>query len=124
MKKYDLPTKIEIINFWKDKIDEYGILIDCGEPSCWACGFHYDAKYDIRNSNASWQDISECWKKMPLQRCHIVPKSLGGSNEPINLFLMCSECHDLAPDTAIKEIFFEWVKKQSWWNREYERLDQ
>src|SRR5207302_7903593 len=28
-------------------------------------------------------------------------------------FLMCRECHDLAPNTNIPELFFEWTKAQN-----------
>jgi hypothetical protein len=37
---------------------------------------------------------------------------------------MCRECHDLAPNTAVPEIFFEWVGAQSHWKREFAKLDE
>jgi hypothetical protein len=95
-----------------------GILIDWGEPSCWACGFHYGTRYDIKRSDASWREILRGWDKIPLQRCHIVSTSLGGSDEASNLFLMCRECHDQSPNTNITAIFFEWAREQSWHVRE------
>jgi hypothetical protein len=113
-----LPAKRLIFDFWKNRLSNAGLFIDWGEPSCWACGFHYGAKYDISSPHASIEEIYRCWDKIPLQRCHIVPRSLGGSNEPSNLFLMCRECHDLAPNTDIPEIFFEWAKGQSYLRRE------
>ena len=114
----DLPLKSEIFEYWKDQLPQLGILIDWGEPSCWACGFHYGAKYDVKRSDASWQEIWRGWDKIPLQRCHIVARSLGGKDEISNLFLMCRECHDRAPNTTISAIFFEWVRAQSWNSRE------
>ena len=80
---------------------------------CWACGFHYGTKYDIRRSDASWHEILRCWDKIPLQRCHISPSSLGGTDEEANLFLMCRECHDRMPNTSISQIFFEWARAQN-----------
>lgn len=119
----DLPSKSQIFDYWKDRLrDTCGRFIDWGEPSCWACGFHYGSKYDIKRSDASWEEIFRCWESMPFQRCHIVPRSLGGTNDVSNLFLMCRECHDLAPNTNIPEIFFEWVRKQSSWLRENSKI--
>ena len=118
----DLPPKSKIFEHWTDRLGELGFLIDWGEPSCWACGFHYDAKYDIRRSDASWDEILSCCEKIPLQRCHIVPRSLGGTNEVSNLFLMCRECHDRAPNTCMPDVFFSWAKSQSSWSRELSKL--
>lgn len=58
--------------------------------------------------------MSGGWDKVPLQRCHIIPKSLGGLDTADNLFLMCKECHDLAPNTVYRDIFLKWVGRQDW----------
>jgi 5-methylcytosine-specific restriction endonuclease McrA len=108
-----LPSKAQIFSHWKDRLRDVGKFVDWGEPSCWACGFHYGAKYDIKSSDATWSKILDCWDRVPLQRCHIVPRSLGGTDEPSNLFLTCRECHDLAPNTALPEIFFEWAEDKA-----------
>lgn len=107
-----VPSKAEILEYWK----EWLILncFDLGEPSCWACGKWWDDKYDIKNTNITWNDIKKAWNKVPLQRCHIIPRSLGGTEDASNLFLMCRECHDLAPNTTSREQFFKWVEKQNW----------
>jgi hypothetical protein len=109
----DLPSKSEIVDYWKDHLDELGFFIDWGEPGCWACGFHYGTRYDLKGANLSWDKMLQCWNNIPLQRCHILPRSLGGTDHESNLFLMCRECHDLAPNTNIPEIFFEWARRQS-----------
>lgn len=119
-----LPSKARIFDHWKDRLHAVGVSIDWGEPGCWACGFHYGVKYDIKSSGASWSEIFDGWERIPLQRCHIVPGSLGGSDLPGNLFLMCRECHDLAPNTVIPEIFFEWVRAQSFVRREAAKIDE
>jgi hypothetical protein len=49
----DLPSKGEIFTYWKNRLEKIGFFIDWGEPGCWACGFHYDAKYDLRGTSAS-----------------------------------------------------------------------
>jgi hypothetical protein len=119
-----LPSKAQIFSHWKDRLRDVGKFVDWGEPSCWVCGFHYGAKYDIKSSDATWSKILDCWDRVPLQRCHIVPRSLGGTDEPSNLFLMCRECHDLAPNTALPEIFFEWARGQSCWRREATKIEE
>jgi hypothetical protein len=117
-----LPKKSEIFDYWKARLHKHGILIDWGEPDCWACGFHYGSKYDIRTSDAGMEKIFRCWDKVPLQRCHIIPKSLGGTDGVANLFLMCRECHDAAPNTPFQDIFLEWAKNQSHLLREDEKI--
>lgn len=119
-----LPSKAEIFSHWHEKLYDVGAWIDWGEPSCWDCGFHYGSKYDIKSADASWEQILAGWDRMPLQRCHIVPRSLGGTDEPSNLFLMCRECHDLAPNTAVPDIFFQWIRTQSYERRESAKIDE
>ena len=118
----DLPLKSQIVDHWKDRLPKMGVCIDWRRPGCWACGFHYGARYGIKRPDADWDEILRCWNNIPLQRCHIVPRSLGGTNDVANLFLMCRECHDLAPNTSIPEIFFEWAHAQDWDERESARI--
>jgi hypothetical protein len=120
----DLPLKSAIFDYWKDRFGDIGLFCDWGEPGCWACRHHYGTKYDIKRSNASMAEIYGGWDLIPLQRCHIVPRSLGGTNDVANLFLMCRECHDLAPNTNLPEIFFEWARSQSASRRETARIDE
>jgi hypothetical protein len=114
----DLPSKSQIFEYWKERLPGLGLFIDWGEPGCWACGFHYGAKYDIKRPDAGRGEILYCWNRIPLQRCHIIPRSLGGTDDVANLFLMCRECHDQAPNTNVPEILFEWARAQSWNARE------
>jgi 5-methylcytosine-specific restriction endonuclease McrA len=119
----DLPSKTEVFDYWKNVFPSKGVFIDWGEPSCWACGHFWNGKYDVTNSKASMQQIYKAWERAPLQRCHIIPRSLGGSSDPSNLYLMCAECHDLAPNTTEPEIFFAWVKRQNWFRRSMSKLN-
>jgi 5-methylcytosine-specific restriction endonuclease McrA len=116
-----MPSKADIFEYWKDWLDER--CFDWGESDCWACRRWWDTKYDIKNSNVTWQEIRNVWNKVPLQRCHIIPKSLGGKDEPSNLFLMCKECHDLAPNTTSRKAFFEWVNSQNWMDRLIKKIN-
>jgi 5-methylcytosine-specific restriction endonuclease McrA len=118
----DLPSKSQIFDCWKDRLRGLGFSIDWGEPSCWACGYHYGTQYDIRRPDAGWEEIFRCWDSIPLQRCHIIARSLGGTNDAGNIFLMCAECHDLAPNTRIPEIFFEWARTQNSFARESSKI--
>jgi hypothetical protein len=118
----DLPSKSQIFDHWKDRLAGFGISIHWREPCCWACGFNYGARYRIKRPDVGWREVLRRWDDIPLQRCHIIPRSLGGTNEVANLFLMCRECHDLAPNTSILEIFFEWARAQDWDERESARI--
>ncbi|MGK5543946.1 HNH endonuclease [Streptomyces sp. URMC 127] len=49
-----------------------------------------------------------CWQK-PVERAHVVPESLGGSNDVRNFALLCPRHHREAPDVADAEAFWSWV---------------
>lgn len=103
-------------------LDENGI--DLGDPCCWACGGFWWGRYDPGPGSRS-DDLGKIWDAAkPLERCHIVPRSLGGSDEPENLFLLCLECHDRAPNTTSREAFLQWVKSQrgAWYKRRAEEI--
>lgn len=38
------------------------------------------------------------WERATLERAHIIPAGLGGSNATNNIILLCSPCHRAAPD--------------------------
>jgi hypothetical protein len=87
------------------------------------------ADYWIKNSNISelelnfdWADAhTHCWncgddrfrkshKTPSLERCHIVPHSLGGSDSPDNYVLLCKDCHQEAPNTNNPNDMWDWIK--------------
>lgn len=73
-----MDTKIEeIVDYWSGNQDESGLSVDWAEAEslCWRCA-----------------------QKRNLQRCHIIPRSLGGTEEPSNLVLLCAQCHSEAPN--------------------------
>ncbi|MFC1432474.1 HNH endonuclease [Streptacidiphilus sp. N1-3] len=49
-----------------------------------------------------------CWQA-PVERAHVVPESLGGSNDVRNFALLCPQHHREAPDVADAEAFWSWV---------------
>lgn len=49
-----------------------------------------------------------CWQT-PVERAHVVPESLGGSNDVRNFALLCPRHHREAPDVADAEAFWSWV---------------
>lgn len=124
-----MPNCYKIFDFWKDKrITEGGNIVDEPDsfkgrrvvdneyiPSCWACG-----RPVRRKDLLSWEkydlEIEEIWKDKKinsnLQRCHIVAKQFGGSDDPSNLFLMCEDCHAESPDTTNTAAFFRWVYRR------------
>lgn len=82
-------TKKEIVNYWTSKQNETGLSIDWADADerCWRCGY-----------------------KKPLERCHIIPDSLGGKDEPSNLVLLCKRCHIEAPNVEDKNFMWDWIR--------------
>lgn len=107
-----MTTKLKIAEYWYDQKISHNWFSDINEPCCWACGDFFNHNRSVANDS----EREKAWEKSPLQKCHITPKSLGGSDKPENLVLMCAHCHDKAPDTTNPEILFGWMKKQSFLN--------
>lgn len=82
-------TKKEIVDYWASKQEEVGLSVDWSEAHerCWRCGY-----------------------KKPLERCHIIPDSLGGKDEPENLVLLCKRCHIEAPNVEDKNFMWDWIR--------------
>lgn len=129
----------EIFDYWKDKvITKYGkvksfdedisgatyitVVSDWAEARCWGCGKpavsekQEDAIYEKCDKENDF-DYKMFWNndkiKSKFERAHIIPKSLGGSNEPSNLFLLCPECHHYSPDTTNPANFYRWIYKRN-----------
>ena len=79
------------------------------------------ADYWLNSEEMDWglmfiepEDAHErCWycgrKTSRLERCHIVPDSLGGKPEPSNMVLLCHSCHLEAPNVSYKEAMLDWL---------------
>lgn len=129
-----------ILAYWQDKcITELGEVInDSGEydnsivpvvefptePCCWGCGCL------VPGLDESKDPYGDKITKSMLQRCHIVPHALGGSDtDPANLFLLCGECHKQSPDTSNPRNFLMWVYQRrkrmiglDLWNHDVRKL--
>ena len=75
---------------------------------------HHSKTRDESDMGCDWDEAAlRCWRcgrDSTLQQCHIVPRSMGGSDEPSNMVALCSRCHDEAPDVASSEMMWMWVK--------------
>lgn len=104
-------SKKECIEYWSKRVSEseIGTDWDLADRQCWRCG-----------------------KEADLQRCHIVPDSLGGKDEAPNIVLLCERCHEEGPNVEDPEIMWDWIKAYakpnefqflfSQINREYEYI--
>lgn len=90
MKKSSIKTtKEDIVDYWFSRVNEAGLSVDASEAleRCWRCGCEYK-----------------------LERCHIVPASLGGKDEPSNLVLLCRRCHLENPNISDPDIMWDWIR--------------
>ncbi len=104
-------TKKQIVDYWVRHVDESDLSVDFSEAEelCWRCG---------------------C--KRNLERCHIIPDSLGGEDTPSNYVILCKRCHLDNPNVADPEIMWDWLKAykasfyDTFWNiqgmQEYKRI--
>jgi len=60
-----------------------------------------------------------------LEICHIVPKSIGGSNHPKNLILLCHECHLDNPNTPYEDEYFQWLDQVEFYlTKRYKNIEK
>lgn len=80
---------IEIVDYWSTHEDECGLAVDWSEAHerCWRCAY-----------------VSR------LEKCHIVPRSLGGTERANNLVLLCSRCHREAPNHDNPKYMWIWLR--------------
>jgi hypothetical protein len=137
MKSRNLPSRKKIAKYWLDvkmkdamgnykdyedlsKFQKYLCSIDIGEPSCWACGA-WDHGCDIELKEGV--DTYTAWNKATyLERCHIIPRSMGGLDKPRNLVLLCKKCHKTSPDLLKKKYMKKWIIKQHSFYKYWEPL--
>lgn len=99
-----VPSKWNIAQHWTNSPDRARFaprLYDLGEPCCFACGW-YSEHWDKTTARASWE-------RAKLERAHIVPSSLGGSDELDNLLLLCAPCHEESPDWPDPREMGRWI---------------
>ncbi len=114
------PTHGQIVQYWI-AAERAGIphpwgWFDWGEPGCFACGL-YDP--DAPAWDDAWKEsdyrIRALWNAHHhyLDRCHVIPKCRGGSLDPSNFVLLCSECHRVSPEGDEPENLFRWMRECS-----------
>ena len=89
-KRAQIKTTIrQAVDYWVQYIDECDLSVDWAEADthCWRCG---------------------CEKH--LQRCHIIPDSLGGEDKPENIVLLCARCHAEGPNVTDPSVMWDWIK--------------
>lgn len=57
-------------------------------------------------------DLWGLWNHSRLERCHLVPRMLGGADCPENLVLLCNECHRDAPDVGDASYMLGWMARR------------
>ncbi|PHR90792.1 MAG: HNH endonuclease [Blastopirellula sp.] len=75
---------------------------------------YWSAHQDESHLSVGWDEATtRCWRcgyKSKLDKCHIIPDSCGGSNEPSNLVLLCNLCHREAPNIADPRFMWIWLR--------------
>ena len=122
-----LPSKSEIARYWiyegnlyrmQDKLSpdfRLNFCPDFGEPTCFACGESYNGKFDAHDYSTE-EECEQAWNRSDLERCHIIPNSLGGTHTPDNLVLLCGTCHTESPDLLNPAIFWRWFQHREHFN--------
>jgi hypothetical protein len=100
----------EIAGYWAKRQNEAGLSVDWAEAQerCWRCS-----------------------RKTRLEKCHIVPHALGGSDFPENLVLLCARCHREAPNVDDPDYMWTWLRRYAvnfydtdWIVRGYEEFER
>jgi len=90
-----MASVAEIVAYWSRHENESGLAVDWAEAHkrCWACG-------------------RKKWKRN-FDRCHIIPRSLGGSDSAENLVLLCPRCHKQAPNVNDPSFMWFWLRSRA-----------
>ena len=88
---------------YKHETEKLPIYLDLGEPTCFACGESWQGEFDGRRGFTGWA-------KAPLERAHIIPRSLGGADDdPSNFVMLCDRCHPQNPHTTSRTVYMKWL---------------
>jgi len=109
--KRKMPTIGDIVDYWmkweteNKEIPPWGSW-DWGEPACMACTRWLESWDQPKSIRAKWNSTG-------LERCHVIPRYLGGTDDVSNLVLMCSQCHQNQPDDLDPEITYRYMRERS-----------
>ena len=81
------PSAVAIVESWNKDLKEVA--------HCFACGYTGTGKTS--------------WRHATLIKAHVVPFSLGGSNDPSNFVLLCCVCHYINPETPSRADYLRWL---------------
>lgn len=115
-------AKAKIAEYWASaeghaRLPENAAAIDWGEPMCFACGRCATAPDEP-------PELWQVWNRAMLERCHLVPASLGGADETANLVLLCASCHHDAPDVADSGYMLRWIARREPWGARISSLTE
>lgn len=98
-KKRDMPKKKEIFKHWQKKLEcsSKFWMDDEAAESC------------TKNEFEKLDTCFACGSKARTQRCHILPKCEGGTDEIDNLHLLCEFCHTES-EYFSGELYNEWFE--------------
>ena len=88
-----MPSKKQIKEHWADW------LIDQGK---------FDTLSELFEAEFCWG----CAMEEKTERCHILARTFGGSDDVQNLHLLCSDCHKASELLSGLE-YFEWLKRRN-----------
>ncbi|WP_020135012.1 HNH endonuclease [Streptomyces sp. 351MFTsu5.1] len=105
------PTKWAIAQYWANTPDEDGRKIfaphlGLEDPCCFTCGWYSERWKEGRSARRAWE-------RARLERAHIIPAGLGGSDKVDNIILMCTPCHEESPDWFSPWEMAIWISKRA-----------
>ena len=75
------------------------------------------AKYwSSRHEKVSEDDANHCFAcgdGLRIERCHIVPKHQGGTDDVSNLHLLCAACH-VESENLTGSVYWAWFDRKPW----------
>jgi hypothetical protein len=103
------PAKWTVVQYWAGEPIGHEVFaphLDVAIPCCFACGWFSERWTQGRSSRKAWE-------RATLERAHIVPAGLGGSNAASNIILLCPPCHRDSPDWPDPWEMAVWISHRS-----------
>lgn len=87
------------------------------EKHAYSLGFSESVVANITSDNEEFKYCWCCGAYGYQEMAHIKASTLGGSDKPENIFLLCNECHAVSPDHSNANHFVSWVNENEGRNR-------